>query len=389
MLCAQELSRAALLGSWRNAAACSSRWSSSFSCSSMQGIFTSASAGVQPMEAATAEAVPAADISTPAAEPACGPTPPQLAVVEQSPHADQRTETNSQASTSGRLELQKGPKQSCDFTLLAACAWELRERWLPAKVDQVLYWERKMSLVCAGSGLADSLLCNISGDPGRPAHSLPAPTHACHHGCCSAGGEAAGRHETPIGNVVSVTRPEDSPAPRCDSHLGGLGSRNLHPGAAKVRVVVGCVAACMQGCSMIIRAACLAGALAGLADSNGLVAGWLWICWEPGPSARLTMGPRPDRGAASEAFSFGAQMAGGPEHVFSARSQAQMSLACHTDRSSCYTQLSCMGWCCWMWACPLPGSVWRCSNLGHACPRQPRTASSLKCRAGEALRFGI
>lgn len=28
-------------------------------------------------------------------------------------------------------------KVTCDFTLLAACTWELRQRWLPAKVDQV------------------------------------------------------------------------------------------------------------------------------------------------------------------------------------------------------------------------------------------------------------
>ncbi len=38
--------------------------------------------------------------------------------------------------------------------------------------------------------------------------------------------------------------------------------------------------------------------------------GWLWLCWDPQGAARITMGPAPERGAAAEAFSFGAQMAG-------------------------------------------------------------------------------
>lgn len=43
--------------------------------------------------------------------------------------------------------------------------------------------------------------------------------------------------------------------------------------------------------------------------------GWLWLCWDPQGAARITMGPAPERGAAAEAFSFGAQMAGKPRTV--------------------------------------------------------------------------
>ena len=52
------------------------------------------------------------------------------------------------------------------------------------------------------------------------------------------------------------------------------------------------------------------GHIAHLAGRDGLVSGWLWLCWSPNGAARLAMGPKPDRGSAAEAFSFGAQMAG-------------------------------------------------------------------------------
>ena len=43
---------------------------------------------------------------------------------------------------------------------------------------------------------------------------------------------------------------------------------------------------------------------------GGMAQGWLWLCWDPQGAARITMGPAPERSAASEAFSSGTQMAG-------------------------------------------------------------------------------
>lgn len=53
-----------------------------------------------------------------------------------------------------------------------------------------------------------------------------------------------------------------------------------------------------------------AGMLNDLADQRGMVKGYLWLVWDTNGAARLVMGPPPERGAASEQFSFGAQMAG-------------------------------------------------------------------------------
>jgi hypothetical protein len=91
----------------------------------------------------------------------------------------------------------------------------------------------------------------------------------------------------------------------------GSGLRGRQQGAARVRVGL---QNCRDGIATHMPHALVmpAGALSSLADSNGLAAGWLWICWQPGPAARIAMGPRPDRGAAAEAYSFGTQMAGMP-----------------------------------------------------------------------------
>lgn len=53
-----------------------------------------------------------------------------------------------------------------------------------------------------------------------------------------------------------------------------------------------------------------AGLLSEDADSRGMVTGHLWLSWDTNGGARMVMGPQPDRGAAAEQFSFGAQMAG-------------------------------------------------------------------------------
>ena len=53
-----------------------------------------------------------------------------------------------------------------------------------------------------------------------------------------------------------------------------------------------------------------AGMLNDLADERGMVKGHLWLVWDTNGAARLVMGPPPQRGAASEQFSFGAHMAG-------------------------------------------------------------------------------
>ena len=53
-----------------------------------------------------------------------------------------------------------------------------------------------------------------------------------------------------------------------------------------------------------------AGLLSKDADSRGMVTGYLWLSWDTNGGARMVMGPQPDRGAAAEQFSFGAQMAG-------------------------------------------------------------------------------
>lgn len=53
-----------------------------------------------------------------------------------------------------------------------------------------------------------------------------------------------------------------------------------------------------------------AGELEDLADQRGMVKGHLWLVWDTNGAARMVMGPPPERGQASEQFSFGAQMAG-------------------------------------------------------------------------------
>lgn len=52
------------------------------------------------------------------------------------------------------------------------------------------------------------------------------------------------------------------------------------------------------------------GVLRDLADQRGMVKGHLWLIWDTNGAARMVMGPPPERGAAAEQFSFGAQMAG-------------------------------------------------------------------------------
>ena len=110
-------------------------------------------------------------MSAPAADtvmgPADGATVTQTAAAEQSPHEGQRISMHAHASTSGRPELPKRPQQACDFTLLAACAWELRERWLPAKVDQVtcLGWRGAVCCVKQSGLLKESV--QHAGGPGR------------------------------------------------------------------------------------------------------------------------------------------------------------------------------------------------------------------------------
>ena len=62
--------------------------------------------------------------------------------------------------------------------------------------------------------------------------------------------------------------------------------------------------------SFIQAASVPAGELADMADSQGVVRGWLWLCWEAQGGARITMGPPPERGAASEEYPFGQQLTG-------------------------------------------------------------------------------
>ena len=64
--------------------------------------------------------------------------------------------------------------------------------------------------------------------------------------------------------------------------------------------------------SRVVRCA---GLLSDLADQKGMVKGHLWLIWDVNGAARLVMGPPPERGAAAEQFSFGAQMAGLGSHT--------------------------------------------------------------------------
>ena len=58
------------------------------------------------------------------------------------------------------------------------------------------------------------------------------------------------------------------------------------------------------------------GVIKDLADERGMVKGHLWLVWDTNGAARMAMGPQPERGAAAEQFSFGAQMSGArlPRH---------------------------------------------------------------------------
>jgi hypothetical protein len=90
-------------------------------------ISTSVAARAQPMEQAAIVAPPAAATHLANGRPAHD-------------TMGERKNTGAQAGTSGQAGIQKVTQPSCDFTLLAACAWELRERWLPSKVEQARGW---------------------------------------------------------------------------------------------------------------------------------------------------------------------------------------------------------------------------------------------------------
>ena len=78
---------------------------------------------------------------------------------EQQHMAGERESTGAQAGTSGQAGIRK---TTCDFTLLAACAWELRERWLPAKVEQA----RVLKLQCCFSHRHIEMILSNPGGPG-------------------------------------------------------------------------------------------------------------------------------------------------------------------------------------------------------------------------------
>ena len=70
-----------------------------------------------------------------------------------------------------------------------------------------------------------------------------------------------------------------------------------------------------------------AGELKDLADQRGMVKGHLWLVWDTNGAARMVMGPPPERGAASEQFSFGAQMAGMTASLFGSACRMHFSLS--------------------------------------------------------------
>ena len=85
----------------------------------------------QPPEVASSAEAPEADEQT---------AMPAASSAGQSPQAaedSERAQSGASAGPSGKASAQRAPQLTCDFTMLAACAWELRDRWVPAKVDQV------------------------------------------------------------------------------------------------------------------------------------------------------------------------------------------------------------------------------------------------------------
>ncbi|CAL8465919.1 g5455 [Coccomyxa elongata] len=165
---------------------------------------------------------------------------------------------------------------SCDFTLMAACTWELRQRWLPAKVDQVVQADRYS--VCLRLRTSTASTPNV----------MPAASAAAHTD------EEGDQADSDLDRTADAGRQSDREGGNCadpsidpfmDMQQGKLPWPWLRspPGSDK-------------------------GALAEVAEGD-IAMGWLWLCWDPQGAARISMGPPPERGAAAEAFSFGAQMA--------------------------------------------------------------------------------
>ena len=105
-----------------------------FACSSLRTL--AAELAQQPLEVTSSTEIAEAD------EQSAGNTAmPATSAAGQLPQAaedSERVQSGARAGPSGKASAQRTPQLTCDFTMLAACAWELRDRWVPAKVDQVL-----------------------------------------------------------------------------------------------------------------------------------------------------------------------------------------------------------------------------------------------------------
>ena len=69
-------------------------------------------------------------------QPAGNTAVPAASTAGQGPQAGEDSE-RAQSGATASASSQRPAQLTCDFTMLAACAWELRDRWVPAKVDQV------------------------------------------------------------------------------------------------------------------------------------------------------------------------------------------------------------------------------------------------------------
>ena len=148
---------------------------------------------------------------------------------------------------------------ACDYTLLAACVRELQERWVPAKVDQAVL------------GSATTLYLRLRAEAAAPAGTPPAaapaapPAHAALAQPAAKSGKLKKRAYT--ASLQGAT-----PAPARE------------PDAAPAEPARGSAAG----------------------QAPEIASAWLCASWHTW-AARLCIGSPPGRGAASEAFSFGAQ----------------------------------------------------------------------------------
>lgn len=118
----------------------------------------------------------------------------------------------------------KRKRQLCDFTLLAACTWELRQRWLPAKVDQVPTQFICRSLPGACTIYSHAISCQESLQmiivrlhtrvAGRNATS-GWPPDCCQHSnktCCNAGHASRQAHRVLAPENLHRNSPADASA---------------------------------------------------------------------------------------------------------------------------------------------------------------------------------